>query len=308
MILIMILIMTRIPPLAAALLALFGLAACQPADPTDPGKLDVVVAFYPLEFAATAIAGEFAAVTNLTQPGTEPHDLELTPRQVGSLANADLVVYLAGFQAQVDEAIAQAAPKRVLDVSTVVAPLTEAEDDGHGHETGAADPHVWLDPTNEERIGAAIADALSEIDPTNAASYESNRQTLTTELTALDREFATGLASCQRDEFVVTHAAFGYLAHRYELHQIGISGLSPDADPSPARIAEIQQIVADTGVTTIFFEPLASSEVAQSIAGDLSLKTAVLDPLEGLTEESAGSNYLEVMRSNLAALEAANDC
>lgn len=291
--------------LMAALVA--GLAGCTSGTPSDSDKLDVVVAFYPLEYVTSTVGGDRTTVTNLTQPGTEPHDLELTPQQVATLSRADLVIYLGGFQPQVDDAIAQASPANVLDVSTVVSLLTDAET-GEAGDSSATDPHVWLDPTNMEKITAAVTKTLSTLRVKDAAVFASNGEALTTNLKALDYDFSSGLASCARKEFIVTHAAFGYLAHRYGLQQIGISGISPDSDPSPARIAEVHQLAKKYGITTIFFETLASPEVANSIAGDLNLKTAVLDPLEGLTDESAGDDYIGVMRSNLAALEAANGC
>jgi zinc transport system substrate-binding protein len=116
------------------------------------------------------------------------------------------------------------------------------------------------------------------------------------------------LAHCVRTEFITTHAAFGYLAERYHLTQIGISGLSPDSEPSPARIAEVQRIARNHGLTTIFSETLVSPAVAQAVAGDLGLRTDVLDPVEGITNESRGQDYLSVMSANLAALRRAGEC
>ncbi len=284
--------------------------------PNQPGQLDVVVAFYPFQFIAERVAGGYAQVHSLTQPGTEPHDLELTPRQVGSLSSADLVIFEKTFQPAVDEAVAQSGNAQVLDTATVVAlqpaPTEDAHDHGdegsaHGHEEGL-DPHVWLDPSNMASISAEVAKRLGAVDPAHAVDYTANAQALQTELTGLDREFRNGLQSCQRPEFITTHAAFGYLARRYGLTQIGIAGLSPEAEPSPARVAEVQTEAREHGVTTIFYETLASPAVARSIAGDLGLATDVLDPIEGITPQSRGSDYLAVMRSNLAALQKANTC
>lgn len=288
-------------------------------DDSDPGQVRIVTAIYPLQFVAERIAGTHGQVTSLTQPGTEPHDLELTPKQVGSMADADLVVYEKSFQAAVDTAIEQSGQTEVVDVAAVVPlqPLTAADHDhegeghdgeGHDHDHGDLDPHVWLDPANMVLIAEAVTAKLVETDPDHAADYRSNLTALTEELRGLDQEFADGLQSCDRQEFVVSHAAFGYLARKYGLTQIGISGLSPDAEPSPARIAAVHEEVARHDVTTIFYETLVSPAVAESIATDLGLTTAVLDPLEGLTPESAGEDYVAVMRSNLTALRTANGC
>ena len=291
----------------------------------QPGQLNVVAAFYPFQFVAERVAGPHAAVTSLTTPGAEPHDLELTPRQVASIATADLVVYERTFQAAVDESVDQSGNEHVLDTATVVPlkPLGSAEhqhegeehaeeehaeggEDGHDH--GGLDPHVWLDPTQMATITAAVRDQLSALVPDHAADYRANATALETELGALDEEFRTGLASCEREEFITTHTAFGYLAARYGLSQIGITGLSPDAEPSPARIAEVQHEATEHGVTTIFYETLISPAIAEAIAGDLGLATDVLDPVEGITEASRGQDYVAVMRANLTALVKANGC
>jgi zinc transport system substrate-binding protein len=284
---------------AVASLAL-GLCGCggnaaTGATASAPETVDVVVAFYPFQFVAERVAGPHASVANLTQPGSEPHDLELTARQTAAIATADLVIYERSFQPAVDEAVAQSSNERVLDTTTVV-PLQ------------AADPHVWLDPANLAAIAGAVAGLLSAADPSHAADYAANAETLVRDLTTLGADLDAGLAHCTRTEFITTHAAFGYLAGRVGYRQIGISGLSPDAEPSPARVAEVQREAREHGITTIFYETLVSPAVAESIAGDLGLVTNVLDPIEGITESSRGSDYLAVMRSNLAALRTANEC
>lgn len=287
-------------------------------------KLNVVVAFYPLQYVSEQIAGDTATVTSLTAPGTEAHDLELTPQQIASLSKADLVIYQKGFQAQVDAAVEQEKPKNLLDVASVVElkKLEEHHDHAgehghdhgdkhghdHGHDHGGVDPHVWLDPLNMVKIAETVGQKLATAQGADKTAVEAATKAVIGKLTALDEEYKTGLASCERHDIIVSHEAFGYLTSRYKLHQIGISGLSPDAEPSPARIAEVHKQAKKYNVTTIFYETLTSPEVAKSIAGDLGLTTDVLDPLEGLTKESRGKDYIEVMKSNLTALKKANGC
>lgn len=311
----------RLSVIAACSLALTA-TAC--GDTTDKAggsddKLKVVTAFYPFQYVASSVAGDKAEVTSLTAPGAEPHDLELTPKQIASLAEADLVVYQKGFQEQVDKALEEQQPKNVVDVAQVVdmQPMAAADDHEHegesaeeheGHDHGSTDPHTWLAPTNMVKITAAVQDKLKQADSADAATFDANAKQLSTQLTTLDKDFSTGLSQCTRKEFITSHAAFGYLAKSYGLTQIGISGLSPDEQPSPARITEVQKLAKEHGVTTIFYETLVSPAQAKSIAGDLGLKTDVLDPLEGITKDSRGSDYIAVQRANLAALKTANGC
>ena len=306
---------TSIALLFASVLALSGCASAPSDTGVADGKLQVAVAFYPFQLVAERIGGSQVTVTNLTPPGSEPHDLELAPRQVAGLAEADLVVLQSGFQPAVDNAVTQVTPKRTVDTATFLTFLTaDADDhsaadhaeDSHNH--GADDPHTWLDPTNLVVVAEHVRDALSEAKPEAKAEFTANTEALTKDLIALDEDFKTGLTKCERNTFITSHAAFGYLAHRYGLEQVGIRGVEPDVEPTAARIAEVHEIAKAEGVTTIFFETLASPVVATSIAGDLGLLTGVLDPIEGITADSQGADYLEVMRSNLAALRKANGC
>ncbi len=306
---------------AAALLVAMQLlaASCHAAEGagsaggTSSGVLSIVAAAYPFQFVAEQVAGRHASVRSLTKPGAEPHDLELTPRQVGSIVRANLVVYQRGFQPAVDEAVMQSENPNVLDTTTVVPLEDHGQGDGpadgpadHGHD--GLDPHVWLDPTLIAPIGAAVADRLAAIDPAHAGDYRANVGRLNVKLTDLDHRYAGGLSACERKEFITTHAAFGYLAARYGLTQIAISGLSPDAEASPGRIAEVQREASEHGITTIFFETLVSPAVARAVARDLGLRTDVLDPIEGITADSRGTDYFSVMAANLVALRKANGC
>jgi zinc transport system substrate-binding protein len=297
--------------LAATITGLLTFAAAGCASGTiggDPGSVQVVAAFYPLQFVAERVGGGTVAVTGLTPPGAEAHDLELSPSQVADVAGADLVIYLPGFQPAVDDVIAAHGSGAAFDAAAVVPPLG-ATTGGHADEDehGATDPHVWLDPDRLATIATDLATALGELDPEHAAGYTANAAALGEDLATLDAELAAGLADCQRREIVVSHAAFGYLADRYELRQIAITGLSPEDEPTPQRLAEVIQQAEQYHATTIFFEVLVSPAVADVIADEVGAGTAVLDPIEGLAPGS-DQDYLSLMRANLAALRTALDC
>jgi zinc transport system substrate-binding protein len=324
---------------AVALTTALTLAAC--GSGTTPGggsggdgggKVEVLASFYPLQFVAERVGGDRVEVSNLTPPAAEPHDLELSPAQARTIGTADLVVYQSGFQAAVDEAVEARTPTRVVD-ATEAAGLEEhpgaasdasgaADDtaadhdahadeahaeDGHDHSSeGGLDPHFWLDPTRLVPVAEQVTAELSAADPEGADEYEANLAALTADLTALDGEFETGLASCASPYLVTSHEAFGYLAERYGLEQVGITGIDPEAEPSPARLREVAVIIRDHGVSTIFFETLTSPKVTKTLAQDVGVQAAVLDPLEGLSD--SGTDYLGVMRTNLEALRTGLTC
>lgn len=299
--------------LLPALLLLPALTGCGGDSAGADGKLSVVTAFYPLQFVSERVGGDAVTVSTLTKPGAEPHDVELTARQVGAVADAGVIVYLGGFQPAVDDAVKQNGGDRALDATTAVEMISaqEADDhaeegEAHAEESGGTDPHVWLDPTRLASIADKVAERLGKADPAHAADFTARAAALRTELTTLDGEFKTGLADCTRRELVTSHTAFGYLANRYELAQIGITGIDPEAEPSPQRLAEVAAEAREHGTTTIFFETLVSPKVAETIAKEVGAQTAVLDPIEGLTDDSA--DYFSVMRANLTALKLGLEC
>ncbi len=294
---------------AALLLAVAAtlplLSACDPPNDWADGRLRVVAAFYPLQFVAERVGGSAVDVRTLTKPGAEPHDLELTPRAVADVATADLVVYLAGFQPAVDAAVEQEAATTAYDV----APAARLDLGYQGDAASAGrDPHFWLDPTRLAAVGDAVAAAMAAADPSGAAGYHDRAGRLRADLAELDRDLSGGLRHCRSRVLVTSHAAFGYFAQRYRLEQVGISGPTPDAEPVPSELAATTAFVEDHDVRTIYSETLASPAVARTVTRETGARSAVLDPLEGLTDESAGHDYLQVMRSNLATLRAGQDC
>ena len=264
----------------------------------DGSHTTVVVGLYPYAYVVDRVGGAHVDTVDLTAAGAEPHDLELTPRQVASVSDADLVVYQRGLQPAVDEAVDQAGSTSKLEISDVVA----------GDAQAAADPHIWLDPTKLATVARAVADRLAEVDPAHAGDYRANARALTAQLRRLDRDYRRGLADCERRVFVTSHAAFGHLADRYGLRMVAIAGIDPHAEPSPARQAQIVDTVVASGVTTVFTEPLLGPAVAESLAEDTGVTVATLDPIEALGEDNADADYLSLMRANLAALQEANGC
>ncbi|HWD81076.1 MAG TPA: metal ABC transporter substrate-binding protein, partial [Kribbella sp.] len=232
---------------ATAAVALAGCSGSA-ANGAANGKLDVVASFYPLEFIARTVGGDAVNVTTLTAPGVEPHDLELTPKQVGTIAEAKVVVYEKSLQPAVDEAVAQNAKDAGFDV----APAAQLEDTGanfeeHGdeaeHKDNALDPHFWLDPVRYAAVVKAVEEKLASVDSKNAAGYHERAQALLDQVGKLDTEYKTGLANCKLKTFVTSHEAFAYMAKRYGLTMVGIAGFTPDAEPTPTRIKEVQDIV-----------------------------------------------------------------
>jgi zinc transport system substrate-binding protein len=299
-----------VSPLAVVSLLSLGVLALPACSSTNAGAgtVSVVASFYPLAEAAQEVGGRLVTVTNLTAPGVEPHDIELTPRQLGDIANADLVLYLGGgFQPAVQDALGDA-NGTTLDVG---AGLRDRPVPSGETEAGlTADPHIWLDPVLYRQIVDRVERALSQIAPRHAAGFSANARAFDQRLVALDAAYRSGLATCARDVIVTSHAAFGYLATRYGLVQEAISGLSPDAEPTPQRLAQLKTLVERDGVTTIFTEELVSPKVADTLASETGATTAVLNPLESLapSEAAAGDDYLSVMRTNLQRLEAALGC
>ncbi len=268
-------------------------AGCGGAEPASSAK-QVVAAFYPLAFAAEQVAGGAVEVTNLTPPGVEPHDLEISAGDVRLLRDADLVLYLGGgFQPAVERAVAgQSSAVDLLETQPAIEPADEMR---------TQDPHVWLDPVAYASIVRRIGQELD---------HPEQAESLAARLEALDAELERGLARCTRRDVITSHAAFGHLTERYGLRQVSLQRLAPEGEPTPRGLERLVDDVRRTGATTVFFEPLVAPDLAETVARETGAATATLDPLEGLSEEDAasGADYFTVMRDNLAALRRALDC
>lgn len=315
--------MRRVPLLLTLAMVMAVLAGCgqasnAPTFGTDSGKVKVAASFYPLYEFAKAVGGDKIDLINLVPPGVEPHDWEPKASHMKTLNQANLFIYNGvGMEHWVAKTLKSLDNKSVLAVESASGfTLIKGEpiDDGHGHakkdDSEVMDPHIWLDPQGAIHQVKMIRDALMQADGANKAAYEANAETFIAKLSALDEEFRTGLMSCQSKEFFTTHAAFGYLASRYNLEQHAIMGLSPDAEPKPRTIQRIVEEAKEHNVKYIFFETLVSDKVANVVAKEIGAQTLILNPFEGLTdaEIASGQNYLTVMRQNLTNLETALEC
>jgi zinc transport system substrate-binding protein len=295
---------------AALALCALALAGCGSGQPSrDPDGVEVIASFSPLAEAAERVGGGLVEVRNLTPAGVEPHDLELTPDDVATISDADVVVYLGGgFQPAIEEALSEARGAVLVDVLDVARPVEAASTEDHGD--ASVDPHVWLDPLRFADVVRSVEAALSRADPGHASAFAANADAYVDELLGIDRSVRDGLADCERSTIVTSHDAFAYLAAAYALDLVPITGLSPESEPDARRLAELVDLVEREDATTIFTEPLVSSAVAETVAREAGADVEVLDPIESYTDEqvAAGESYATLMRANLDALRGALGC
>ena len=294
--------------LTLGLVAVVGGGCSSGAGGRSDDGVSVVASFYPLRFVAERLGGTCVTVTDLTPPGVEPHDLELTPDAVEAIATADVVLYLGGgFQPAIEDAI-QDARGETIDLLSVVS--TEPAEGEEAQEGLSVDPHVWLDPGRFDAIVVATADAFERTEAAGSCDISGAAEELRSDLAELDDDFHSSLERCDRDVIVTNHDAFGYLASAYGLRQEAIAGLEPEGEPSARRLAELKELVEGEGVTTILTEELVAPDVAETLAVEAGVDTAVLFTIEGLTdvEAAAGDDYLSLMQDNLETLRVALGC
>ena len=287
---------------AAGVLASALLVGCTRAAGSGRDKLEVVGSFYPLAWAAEQVGGPRVHVLDLTPPGVEAHDTNLSARQVAEVDNADVVLILGylGFQPQVEQAARQASGG-VIQVARGMH-LRPSQERGL-----SADPHVWLDPVLMEQITLTISRALVAADPSGKGGYEARAARVTAQLSALDSSYRSGLSGCRYTSFVTTHEAFGYLADQYGLGQIGIEGLTPEAEPSADQLRTAESAIRQgRAAPAVFYEGTAEGErIGRTVAASVG---AVALPLGTLEFDPAPGDYLLVMRANLANLEKGLQC
>ena len=271
--------------LAAALCGLVVAPGCVRGG-GSPDRLRVVTGVFPLTSLVERVGGDRVEVVDVAPPGAEPHDVELTPAQVGQVEQADLVVVVGGFQPALDDA---APDDRTLDLLATAG--------------GGSDPHVWLDPALMAAAADRVAAALGERDPEHAEEYRTRGSAAGTTLRTLAGRLATRLGRCARKDLVTSHAAFGRFAARFGLRETAIGGTDPEAEPTPRRIADVAAFVRRSGVTTVFAES-ATDDAARTVAQEAGVAVAVLDPAEIFR----GDDYDTVMRRNADAVAKALGC
>jgi zinc transport system substrate-binding protein len=289
-------------------LAVPGVWSAEPADAA--GQVGVAASFYPVAFAAKTVGGKRVDVTNLTPVGAEPHDLELTSDNLDRLLDAKVAFVLGdGFQPAVEKA-ARRRDKPPIELLPKLVD-TQGKKVAKEGEQGGLDPHVWLDPVLMSQLVGEVERGLAAADKKSATTYQRNAAALQQKLAELDARYREQLTGCARDLLVTSHEAFGYLAARYGLRQQGVAGLSPDAEPDPARLGELAQLARDQSVTTVFTEETASPRIAQALARDAGgLRTEVLSPLESLSKQETKKhdNYFTLMDANLKKIATALGC
>lgn len=280
----------------------------QPVSPVSSGKITVASSFYPLYFFASQIGGEKADVINITPAGAEPHDYEPTARDIAEIEKSDLLILNGGGL----EAWGESIKRNINSERTrlVIAGEGLKTEEMTEEEKNIIDPHIWLSPLLAEKMAEKIFQGFKETDPANAAYYQTNADILKSKLRALDEKYKSGLALCAQNKIITTHAAFGYLANAYHLEQVAITGISPDAEPSPRKLGELADFIKKNNIKYIFFETLASPRLSQTLSVETGAATLELNPLEGLSDEeiSRGKNYFSEMENNLANLQLALQC
>lgn len=297
----------------ATVAAVALLAACgkqQDQDTAKNDKLQVMTTFYPMYEFTKEVVGDKGDVELLIPAGTEPHDYEPSAKDLAKIAESDVFVYNSPeLETWVDNLTDTVDDKKttVIEASKNISLMEGSEEEGeeehdHSHEL---DPHVWLDPVLAIKEVETIRDDLSKKYPDDKEVFDKNAEAYIEKLQDLDQQYQTAFANASNKTFVTQHAAFGYLAKQYGLTQEAIAGVSPDQEPSPARLSELKRYVDDNHVSVIYFEENASSKVAETLSQETGVKLAVLNPLESLTDQQIkdGESYLTVMEENLAALK-----
>ncbi len=265
------------------------------------GKVNITASFYPLYFFTSQIGGDRVEINSITPSGIEPHEYEPTPLDIVKIRSSKLFVLNGNGLDPWAEKIVNELQTKGIATATMSDSITSLD---------GGDPHFWLDPVLVQKQADVIADILGRIDPDNTEEYKKNNLIFKNKLAELDAEYTKGLSSCALREIVVSHEAFNYLAKRYDLTAFHISGLSPDEEPTPSRIAETADIARRKKIQYIFFETLVSPKLAETVANEIGVKTLVLNPIEGLTEDDmqSGKDYFSLMRQNLIHLQTALSC
>lgn len=305
----------RIGLVTLASIVMMLVIGCGNQESTQPetDKLNVVTTFYPMYDFTKNVAGDEAEVTLLLEAGTDTHGYEPSAKEVAAISDADVFVYnseemevwVSSVLESIDTentVIVNASEGISLLESTEEDHHDENEEEGHHHEV---DPHIWLDPVLAQEEITNIKEGLVAADPKNEEIYETNATQYNEKLQALDQEFTNAFSDATNRVFVTQHAAFAYLANRYDLEQVSIAGISTEEEPSPAKLAELQDYINANDIHYIYYAETSSSKIAETLANETGTELEILNPIEGITAEDQekGTDYIQLMKNNLAALQ-----
>lgn len=276
----------------------------------EPNKLVAYTTIYPLYDFTVNVGGDKVEVINLVPPGAEPHEWEPSPRQMAEISKGGILIYTSfGKDYWVEKAL-----NNINDANFSAVEASKGIELSHSsgagnHDPGnpdSVDPHIWLDPVLAKKMVVNIKEGLMAADSSNRSYYEQNAEAYIEELELLDTEYQV-LKNAPQKDFITSHAAFGYLAARYGLNEVPVRGMSPESEPTPAKMAEIIKMAREKNISYVFFESMVDPRVSQTIAAEVGAGTLVLNPLGSLTREEikAGCSYLSIMRENLANLKLA---
>lgn len=285
------------------LISLLFLIGCNKNIGTEEGNDNIVVytSFYPLYFLVDEIGKDKINLQTIVPNGIEPHDYELTIQQIEEISHSDLLIYNgAGMEDWLDKLLETIEKDKVVLINA-------SQEVDLIIEENTPDPHLWLDPMNMVKVGERIKDVLIELDRDNQKFYEENYLSLSQKLQNLDEKYEKSLRNKNRDTILVSHKAFSYLANRYDLEQISVTGINPNEEPSPKTIANLIEISKEKNIKYIFLETLANPKTVETIAKEANLEILTLNPLEGLTEEEQKEekDYISIMEDNLMNLKKA---
>jgi zinc transport system substrate-binding protein len=295
--------------LIAVLTGVIGAAYIARPQPYKGGKLIVVATFYPIYYLAEWIGGEIVEVQCLIQPGIEVHSWQPSVKDIVACSDADIIIYNgAGLDDWLHEEVLpliDAEGKLIINTTENVT-LWENIEMKEIEEHGLYDPHTWLSPYEAMQQAETIYRAFIERDPNNVDYYTARWMALSNDLKTLDESYKTKLQSKVRDSIFVTHDAFGYIARRYGFKQQGIVGVSADEQPSTQTIAQIVDMMQQTGTFTFYIEPGYSDIYVQTVKTELQIrtgKTIQILELYHLTGPIDGLDYIQQMEKNLVNLQ-----
>lgn len=308
--------------LLSVILCVFAAVAtvsCTKAPPGDSaqGKIRVVTTLFVLYDFAKAVGGDHAEVRMLIPPGIEPHGFEPTPGDMVRIQKADLFIYTGrAMEPWVDSLLVAPDMQKTTVVEAGRSIGIDAGAKGHANDEerhrDGQDPHVWLDLSNAQKMVDTIRDGFIEKDSPHREQYRANADAYKAQLAALDERFRAVLSSCKKKVVIYGgHAAFSYLANRYGLRFVAAyRGFSPDAEPTPRRIAEMADKMKRYGLGHVFYEELVSPRVAETIARETGATLLLLHGAHNVSKNDMeeGVAFLSLMERNLTGLRAGLQC